>query len=144
MKMSDSFPYTDKFPESWINSCAIEREGVRWYTDRGSRYDFEDWYNLINDTYAGDLIPLSFVPEYTGVSRASVYKRAKRGGLTILSFIITAYKRSFMGDLVKRDTKKRYDMAIRSECDAWRRILCERASRSNRDVPNEDDVEDTL
>lgn len=140
MKMDDDFPYVDYLPKLFRTSPLIKREGIRWYTQRGSRQEFFHWYRIISEAYPGNLIPLQFVPEFVGVSRASVHKRAKNGRLTIFSFVVTEHKYTILGTRKDRDTKKRYDMTMLSECREWYSRLVDRANRSEIAYPSLDEL----
>ena len=140
MKMDDDFPYVDYLPKLFRTSPLIEREGIRWYTQHGSWQEFYHWYRIISEAYSGNLIPLQYVPEFVGVSRASVHKRAKNGGLTIFSFVVTERKHTILGTRKDRDTKKRYDMTMLSECQEWYSRLLDRASRSEIDYPGLEEI----
>jgi len=72
------------------------------------------------------MIPLQWVPDYVGVSRAAVHQRAKNGGLTVFSFIVVERSRTILGGMRDRETRKRYDLVPLSECDAWHLLLLER------------------
>lgn len=81
----------------------------------------------INEYCPGNIIPFSWVPDYVGVSRSAVHKRAKNGGLTVLGFIVTELSQTILGGFKERETRKQYDFAFLSECRQWREILLERA-----------------
>ncbi len=141
MRMDDDFPYVDHLPKLFRKSPLIKREGIRWYTQRGSRQEFFHWYRILSEAYPGNIIPYQYVPEFIGVSRASVHKRAKNGGLTIFSFVVTEQKYTILGSRKDRDTKKRYDLAILSECMEWYSRLLDRANRSEIDYPSLDEMD---
>jgi hypothetical protein len=115
-----------KIPEKWTGSLAVELlyEGTRWYVERG-RNSFRWWVNELDEADIST-IPLQFVPEYVGVSREAVLKRAKTGGLTVFSFIFSENTKTVFGKIKTRDSKKRVDLVPKRECDAWREILMER------------------
>lgn len=130
MVENDSFPYV-KLPAKWKGSHVIERlyEGSRWYVERGPMVHLRWWLLELRETYKGNLIPFSWVPDFVGVSRAAVHKRARAGGLTVFSFIATEQSRTFLGGLRERDTRRRYEYAVMSECEAWQELLREWADQ---------------
>lgn len=122
-----------EIPHKWVNSEAVEcLEGTRWYIEKGPVQHFRHWTREIHVQMAkasgGILIPLQWVPSIVGVSRESVLKRAKNGGLTVFSFVITAHTKSILGGVRPKETKNRYDLVPYSECEEWREILFEVAN----------------
>lgn len=114
-----------KLPTKWHKSKAVTLlyDNTRWYAEK-SQHSFHHWMNELQE--AGIFtIPLQYVPEYVGVSRESVLKRAKTGGLTVFSFIFPNYVKNIFGQEKERDSKKRVDLVPKSECDQWREILLE-------------------
>lgn len=112
-----------KIPGKWVNSHAIELlyDNSRWYVERANA-SFYHWVREIKD--AGIFtIPLQSVSDYVGVSRESVLRRAKTGGLTVFSFVFQDYVKSLIGQRKVRDSKKRFDLVPIEECDQWRDIL---------------------
>ncbi|MCE5327252.1 MAG: hypothetical protein LLG01_12660 [Planctomycetaceae bacterium] len=98
-------------------------EGTNWWVEKNRLWYFRHWMAEVQKAHGGNLLPLQWVPDYVGVSRAAVYQRAKSGGLTVFSFIVVANSRTILGGVRERETRKRYDYAILSECDAWREKL---------------------
>ena len=113
-------------PRQWKDSVAIELlyEKSRWYFESGSESNFRHWVCEISEAKI-ETIPLQWVPEYVGVSRAAVLKRAKAGGLTVFSFIFTEYSKNLLGRTKTRDSKKQYDVVPLDECNQWRNIILE-------------------
>jgi len=120
-----------KLPRKWKTTSAIEQlyEGTRWYVERGPITHFRHWHGELRDVYKGNLIPFSWVPDFVGVSRAALHKRARAGGLTVFTFIVTENSQTFLGGVRARDTRRRYDYAVISECEAWRELLMEWAAQ---------------
>ena len=119
-----------EIPKRWRKSQAVKLlyEGSRWYVEYGKGF-FEAW---VNELYETDIkpIPLQYVPEYVGVSREAVLKRAKNGGLTVFSYVFPEYVETIFGKgKKKRDSKKRVDFVPKSECDQWMEILMEASER---------------
>ncbi|MEM1210765.1 MAG: hypothetical protein AAGI68_00555 [Planctomycetota bacterium] len=117
-------------PTEWVESLAVERlEDTRWYIERGSQRQFFQWLGELHRNMqkrrGGILIPLQWVPGLVGVSRTAVQKRAKSGGLTVFSYVITEPYSTLLGGVKERETKKRYDLVPWSECEQWRKILFE-------------------
>ncbi len=112
-----------KPPGKWKKSKAVTLlyENTRWYAERGST-SFNWWLNELYDENILT-IPLQFVPEYVGVSREAVLKRAKSGGLTVFSFILPEHVKTVFGKSKVRDSKKRIDLVPKDECDQWIDIL---------------------
>jgi len=113
-------------PEKWRRSVAVRLlyEGTRWYVERGT-HSFRWWMDEL-DGGGISTIPLQFVPEYVGVSREAVLKRAKGGGLTVFSFIFSENTKTVFGKIKTRDSKKRVDLVPKAECEQWRDIIMER------------------
>lgn len=110
----------------WLISAKVRRDTDRWWIEHGPSPHFRQWMAELHEALPGDLIPLQWVPEFVGVSRAAVRKRAAAGGLTVFSFILTEYSKNIFGVVAERETRKRYDYAAISECLAWRDILINR------------------
>lgn len=115
-------------PTHWEGSLAVERlEGTRWYVESGPIHTFRQWLDEIHKSMrrksGGILLPLQWVPAFVGVSRESVLKRAKNGGLTVFSFKVTERSRSILGGVRDRETKQKYDLVPYVECQEWRDIL---------------------
>lgn len=124
MVEQESFPFV-KVPRKWVGSKVIEYlyEGTRWYVERGQVAQFRHWLRELRDALRGNLIPFSWAPDFVGVSRSALHKRARAGGLTVFTFIVTENSRTFLGGSRERDTRRRYDYATISECEAWRDLL---------------------
>ena len=90
-------------------------EGTRWYVHRG-RMPFCVWIDalLMNGI---QFLPLQIVPDYVGVRREAVFKRAMSGDLTVLRFC-------FPDDT--RTTKKNVDLVPKAECDQYRDLITSR------------------
>jgi len=118
--VSDDFKFV-RLPAVWAKSELVTQlhEGTRWYVRRGSVIEFRSWVRELRDFYKGNLIPFSWVPEYVGVSRSAVHQRARAGGLTVFTFIVKQQSQTFLGGTRERDTRRRYDYATLSECEAW-------------------------
>ena len=110
-------------PGAWVNLCEVKLlyENSRWYAEK-SDTSFRHWIDELQKSGIFT-IPLQYVPEYVGVSRESVLKRAKNGGLTVFSFIFPEYVENIFGKLKERKSKRRVDLVPKSECDQWRDIL---------------------
>ncbi len=113
-----------KIPKAWRESVAVSvlYSNTRWYYESGSEKEFRHWVQEISDARI-DTIPLQWVPEYVGVSRNAVLKRAKSGGLTVFSFIFIKFTRNVLGHTKAKDSKKQYDLVPLAECDQWREII---------------------
>lgn len=120
-------PYV-KIPALWINSKIVLRKpNTRWYVQEGPSFLFRTWLKELNEglkkNRSGTLIPMQWVPECVGVSRAAVHKRADRGGLTVFSYVIVEPNSTVLGKLLQSETRKQYDLVPFVECQAWREIL---------------------
>lgn len=113
-----------KIPPKWKKSLAVTLlyENSRWYVEKSNNVNFRHWLNEIFDAKI-ETIPLQLVPEYVGVSREAVLKRAKSGGLTVFSFVFPNLKKNVFGKYKERDSKKRIDLVPKAECDQWIDIL---------------------
>jgi len=119
-KTKDRFPYAEP-PEHWKRVKEIKCvKGTRWWIDRGNGGSFRTWlYELLEDEdYKEVLIPLQWVPEVVGVTRAAVHKRAKAGKLTVFSFVMTEPEKEFVNK-ARMHARSRYDYAVLCECEAW-------------------------
>jgi hypothetical protein len=133
MKLDDDFPYVDSPPQLWRNSPLVEKIGERHYMVKSRDLKFHHWINQLHMEYGEDLIPLQWVASYIGVSRASVLKRVKNGGLTTFSYELTEnYTTTLLGDRIERDNKKKFDYVLITECMEWQYRLYERAARSEK------------
>jgi len=114
-------------PKQWKKSPVVKQLlGTRVWLERGSAKLLRHWLREVNEALAGNLIPLPWVPEFVGVTRAAVHKRVKAGGLTVFSFTLVEATRGMLGKIVERETRERYEYAVLSECDEWRVMLIER------------------
>lgn len=118
-----------KLPKRWENSPVVKRlyPGTRWFVERGAKITFRHWLEELHEAYPGNLIPLQWVAEYVGVSRAAVHQRGKNGGLTVFSYIVQETRKTILGGLKDRDSRMRFDYAVKSECDHWHDLLLEYA-----------------
>jgi hypothetical protein len=67
-------------PHAWDGSHAIDLvEGTRWFVERGSTMAFKHWMDELHNANPGDLIPMQWAPQYIGVSRPAIKKRALAG-----------------------------------------------------------------
>lgn len=123
-----------ELPDLWKDSAVIEQlyPGTRWYVERGSVQQFRHWLRELHQAHGGNLIPFSWVPDFVGVSRSAVHQRARAGGLTVFSFIVTQYSHTFLGGARQRDTRQRYDYATISECRGWSELLMRWAEEQDR------------
>lgn len=131
MRMDDDFPYAESPPTLWKNSPLVEKIADRHYLVSSRDLKFHHWINQLHEAYGEDLLPMQWASSYVGVSRASLFKRVKRGGLTAFSYEFEKGEAvTILGDKIKRDTKSRYDYVLLSECVEWQFRLYERAARS--------------
>lgn len=130
MGNKDKFPFVSP-PAEWMKNGGVELlyKNSRWYVEYGPITFYRHWLRELNKAEPGNLMPLQWVSDYVGASRAAVLKRAKNGGLTVLSFVVTEWSKTFLGKVRDRNSKRKYDYAIISECDAWKDILFDRAER---------------
>jgi hypothetical protein len=87
----------------------------------------QTWMEHLRAELQGNLIPLQWVPDFVGVSRAAVHKRVKQGKLTVFVYEISDYLSAFG----KTWTKRRGEVAycVLSECQAWFDEIVLRAAR---------------
>lgn len=130
MSSRREIPYVEP-PRIWTGSLAVTKiPDTRWWIEEGyGGQGFRQWLNEIHkamaEQSAGIVVPLQWVPELIGVTRAAVHKRAKNGGLTVFTYVIVKPAKTLLGFKVKEDTRKRYDLVPLRECEAWRDILWE-------------------
>jgi hypothetical protein len=133
MKMDDDFPYEEKLPRYWDKSPLVEKIGIRHYLVKSEDLRFYHWINQLNAAYPQNLLPLQWAASYIGVSRSSVFKRIKRGGLTVFSYEFEEGESvTILGDKIVRDTKNQFDYVLISECLEWQSRLYDRAMRSEK------------
>ena len=115
-----------KIPKLWKDSVAVNLlyADTRWYCESGSEREFRHWVREISEAKI-ETIPLQWVPEFVGVSRNAVLKRAKAGGLTVFSFVFTEFTKNLLGQTKARGTKKQYDVVPLCECVQWQEIIKE-------------------
>lgn len=97
--------------------------------EKGYAQQLHHWIKEINANPAEPVIPFQWAPDMIGVSRTALLKKAKSGGLTVMSYQIVSLSKTMLGGIKDRDTKQRYDYVYLSECLAWRNILKNRADR---------------
>ncbi|NNJ24095.1 hypothetical protein [Alienimonas chondri] len=100
--------------------------GTRVYRDSGGEATLATWFREVHEDFGGELVPYEWVAEYVGVSRPSVHKRVKRGGLTVLLYELQDTVRGALGGERTR-TRREFSYVPRTECDAWRDILIARS-----------------
>ena len=99
--------------------------GTRVYREVGRGGFFQDWLREVQQDFGGELVPFEWVADYVGVSRPSLHKRVKRGGLTVLVYEMQETVRGVLGG--RRDRmRQEYKFVPRTECDAWRDLLSEK------------------
>jgi hypothetical protein len=127
---TEAFPFAEP-PEHYKTAKEIEcLKGTRWWVEKGNPGAFRLWlYELIDDEeYKERVIPLQWVPEFVGVTRAAVHKRAKAGKLTVFSFVMMEPEKVFL-EKARLHARSRYDFAVMSECEAWADLVMEEFDR---------------
>jgi len=71
---------------------------------------------------------MQWVPEFVGVSRGGVRKRANAGKLTVFTFIVTEPTKTLLGWEQMKETRRRFDYMSISECEQWSAEIWERIS----------------
>jgi hypothetical protein len=120
----EPFPFVEP-PEHWKGLKETKcLKGTRWWVEKGGAGSFRLWiYELLDDPdYKQRLIPLQWVPEFVGVTRAAVHKRAKAGKLTVFSFVMMEPAKEFVGT-ARMHARSRYDYASVTECEGWQDLL---------------------
>lgn len=113
-------PY-GSLPAIWIGSPRIGVvEGTRWFTETGSMAEFRPWLDELHKANPGDLIPMQWAPQYVGVTRPGIRKRAISGNLTVFSFTVEETFKSLLGRRKDRESRTSFDYLVLSECKAWR------------------------
>jgi hypothetical protein len=97
----------------------------------GTVKEFCIWLDKITSKYKSDLIPYSWVPDYVGISRASVHKAAAKGNITTFSFIINDNYKSLSGEL-KKPHMENHKYALLSECRIWKQKIDRWKNNKNR------------
>ena len=128
-------PFVDP-PPKWIGSVAIEHEpGTRKWLERGTTGNFKHWIRELQDWLPGDLIPLSWVPEYVGVTRGAVKKRIETQRLTVFTYIVSNLQKTRSGTFQYRETRTKFEFTAMTECDAWIDEIIERRGPEEHDKP---------
>lgn len=121
-------------PPKWTGSVAVKRiPETRWYVEGGPIMHFKHWMRELHQHLPGDLIPMPWVPEFVGVTRGAVKKRADAGSLTVFTFIVEEAQRSMLGKRAYRETKSRFDYMVISECEAWREDVLARLEKEEQE-----------
>jgi hypothetical protein len=129
----DQFEFVEP-PKKWLRNGKPEvlYPGSRWYIEKGYAQQLHHWIKELNVNPEEPVIPLQWAPDIIGVSRTALLKRAKAGGLTVMSYQIVSYSKTVLGGVKDRDTKSRYDYVYLSECEQWKSELLHRASKRER------------
>ena len=113
-------------PLEWHGSLVVDVvDGTRWFTETGNTQSFRHWFDEIQRANPGDLIPVQWAPQYIGVTRPGIRKRALAGKLTVFSFSVTEQVKTLLGRIENRETRTSFDFLVKSECEAWRDGLFE-------------------
>jgi hypothetical protein len=99
---------TDRKPEA----------GTRLYREVGEWLAYRFWIRELARWFEGDLIPLEWVAQFVGVTRAAVHRRVANGDLTVFAFTFEEEVKSLLGGRRKR-MKAEYRYAVLTECEQW-------------------------
>jgi len=125
-----------ELPE-WLHKRAgleLRHPGSRWWQEVHRRSNLFHFLRDVNKAFPADLVPLQWVPKLVNVSRESVLRRAKRGGLTVVSFVPLETKRNILGGVREKESRNSFDFALISECEQWRDLLIDRADMAEESV----------
>jgi hypothetical protein len=115
--MATEFPFV-KISRELARVAGKRDEGTRVYRAKGSDEECAAWFEALNEHIPGGFVSPGGVSMFANVSRAAVYGRIKRGGLTAFVFeMMSREKRSFA--LVKRVERQTFMYVPVSECRAW-------------------------
>ena len=108
-------------PAIWMRSAVIERiPNTRWFVERGGLVSFRHWLEEVHKANPGDLLPMQWAPQYVGVSRPAIRKRAISGRLTVFTFSVVVPVKTMLGRVEDRESRTTFDYLVKSECEAWR------------------------
>lgn len=114
------FPFVEP-PKRWKTSLWIEHEpGSRRWVGGPDAAAFRQWMDELQEALPGNLIPLTWVADYVGVSRESVTRRVEAGRLTVFIFEFEEAIRSVFKRTRRTRTRQRFEFLALSECRAWR------------------------
>lgn len=116
--MLTDYPPDERLPEYIANHHPEQVEGTRIYFSQGLNDEMRYWFYYLNKHFGGDLIPFEWVPDFVGVSRVAVHKRANKGQLTVLAYRIVEETLSLTGK-IKRKVVREVRYVPYEECVAW-------------------------
>jgi len=94
-------------------------EHTRTFMQSGERGLLQHWIETLQKSFNGDLIPYEWVPEYVGVSRVAVMKRAKKGQITVFGYRIEENYATWDFKTRSKPTRRVYKYVPVDECKAW-------------------------
>jgi len=98
----------------------------------GTISDFRKWMLTLTEQRNANLIPFTWVPEFVGVSRASVHKAIHRGRLTCFQFQIREPYHQIMSTESKQPPSYKFAYCLKSECLNWQERLMKRKARKDK------------
>lgn len=96
--------------------------GTRTYREDGNWPQFRLWLLEMRHFFEGDVIPLEWVAQFVGVTRAAVHRKAQGGGLTVFVFGMEETVKGALGG-TRRRMRQEFRYALLSECHYWRDSL---------------------
>lgn len=117
---------TDEFQDDRVPTYAererreIRRdENTRVYRESSNPKSLPQWVHGLQEHFSGELLPFEWVPEYVGVSRASVHKRMRKGQLTVFVLEVLDEFTPVLRWTRPPKTRRECKYVPRTECDAW-------------------------
>ena len=105
-------------------------EDNRIYRVFGGLEEFRGWYKAVTGKIDGGVIPMTWVPNYVGVSRAAVYKRVKEGRLTAFAFEVEV--KGLLRRVFDETAKNQYVLVPMEEVGRWARAMDQRREARER------------
>lgn len=106
-----------------LTKCQPEKE-TRVYRELGNWSQFRLWLMEMRHLFGGDLIPMEWVAQLVGVTRAAVHKRIRTGKLTVFVFGMEEHVKGALGGTRTR-MRQEFKYALLTEVLFWRSQLLE-------------------
>jgi hypothetical protein len=115
-----------EIPEAMLPVVGDAQKDTRNHLAEGGAPEYREWLDKVTHAFGQNLILLTWVPDYVGVSRMAVHKRMQQGYMTTISFKITKRVITLTGSKREPATEL-HSFAFIDECKAWVRELAGKA-----------------